>query len=474
MGLPFVYTLSIDIKFLFVILPFRNERRGIMKQQIRLSDHFSVRRMLRFTMPSIIMMIFTSIYGVVDGFFVSNFVGKTEFAAVNFIMPVLMILGAFGFMLGSGGSAIVACTLGQGRNDQAQKQFSLFVYAGLFLGAAMAVLGFVLIEPIAVLLGAEGEMLEYCVTYGRILSLASPAYLLQFEFQTFFITAEKPKLGLYMTLVSGVMNMVLDALFMAVFRWGVVGAAFATAISQFIGAIVPLVYFLRPNTSLLRLVRTNYVSAWMLKACVNGSSELMSNISFSLVGMLYNFQLMKYAGEDGVAAYGVLMYVNMIFIAVFIGFSTGMAPVVGYHFGAENHDELKSLLRKSLGVIGVCSVAMLLLGEVCAYPLSYIFVGYDESLMSITLRGFMIYSFSFLFAGLAIFGSAFFTALSDGVTSAVIAFLRTLVFQVAAVLILPIFFELDGVWFSIVAAEIMATVITVLFLAIKKNKYKYR
>jgi len=444
-----------------------------MKQEIKLSDHFDVKRMLRFTMPSIIMMIFTSIYGVVDGFFVSNFVGKTSFAAVNFIMPVLMILGVFGFMLGAGGSAIVSFSLGQGENDRAQKQFSLFVYAGLVLGFIMAVIGFVLIEPIAALLGAEGQMLKDCVVYGRIIALASPAYMLQFEFQTFFITAEKPKLGLYMTLVSGIMNMVLDALFMAVFKWGITGAAAATAISQFVGGIVPLVYFFRPNTSLLRLVGTKYVGKWMMKACTNGSSELMSNISFSLVGLLYNIQLMKYAGEDGVAAYGVLMYVNMIFIAVFIGFATGMSPVIGYHYGAENYEELKSLLRKSLKVIGVCAVAMLIFGEVSAYPLSLIFVGYDAHLMNMTLRGFFIYSFSFLFAGFAIFGSAFFTALSDGVTSAIMAFLRTLVFQVLAVLILPVFFKLDGIWWSIVVAEVMAVLLTVFFLVIKRNKYKY-
>lgn len=444
-----------------------------MKQEIKLSDHFDIKRMLKFTMPSIIMMIFTSIYGVVDGFFVSNFVGKTEFAAVNFIMPVLMIFGSFGFMLGSGGSAIVACTLGQGKKQEAEKQFSLFVYIGIILGVIVAAIGVVFVEPIAAFLGAEGKMLEYCVLYGRIISLATPAYILQFEFQTFFITAEKPKLGLYMTLVSGVLNMVLDALFMAVFRWGIAGAALATAISQSVGGIVPLVYFFRPNTSLLRLVKTKYVGSWMFKACTNGSSELMSNISFSVVGMLYNFQLMKYAGEDGVAAYGVLMYVNMIFIAVFIGFATGMAPVVGYHYGAENHQELKSILRKSLCVIGVSSVLMLLFGEICAYPLSFIFVGYDAALMSMTFKGFVIYSFSFLFAGFAIFGSAFFTALSDGVTSAIIAFLRTLVFQVAAVLVLPYFFKLDGIWWSIVAAEVMAVVITALFVAAKRKKYKY-
>ena len=444
-----------------------------MKEEIKLSDHFTIKRMLKFTMPPIVMMIFNSVYTVVDGFFVSNFVGKTEFAAVNFIMPVLMILGTVGFMLGAGGSAIVSRTLGQGKNDEAQRQFSLFVYSGIILGVIMSGIGMVLVKPLAILLGAEGAMLKHCISYGMIVSAASLGFVLQFEFHTFFITAEKPKFGLYMSVVAGVLNIILDAIFIIVLRWGIVGAALATAISQTIGGIVPLVYFSRPNTSLLRLVRTKYVGKWMTKAITNGSSELMNNISFSIVGMLYNFQLMKYAGEDGVAAYGVLMYVNMIFLAVFIGFATGMAPVVGYHFGAENHGELKSLLRKSIGIIGVFSVAMLVLGEICSYPLSYIFVGYDEALMKMTHEGFIIYSFSFLFSGFAIFGSAFFTALSDGVTSAIIAFLRTLVFQVVAVLVLPFFFELYGIWWSIVAAEVMAVVITVFFLVIKKNKYKY-
>ena len=444
-----------------------------MKERIQLSDHFDVKRMLRFTLPSIIMMVFNSVYTVVDGFFVSNFVGKTEFAAVNFIMPVLMILGTVGFMLGAGGNAIVARSLGQKKNEEARKQFSLFVYTGIILGVVMAGIGIALVKPVAHLLGAEGQMLEHCITYGIIVAAASPGFILQFEFQNFFITAEKPKFGLYMSVIAGVLNIALDALFIVIFRWGMVGAALATAISQTIGGIVPLLYFSRPNSSLLRLVRTKYVGKWMLKACTNGSSELMTNISFSVVGMLYNFQLMKYAGEDGVAAYGVLMYVNMIFIAVFIGFATGMAPVVGYHFGAENHGELKSLLRKSVGVIGVFSVLMLILGEICAYPLSWIFVGYDDALMDMTLKGFIIYSLSFLFSGFAIFGSAFFTALSDGVTSAIIAFLRTLVFQVAAVLVLPYFLKLDGIWWSIVAAEVMAVLLTFAFIVAKRKKYRY-
>ena len=441
--------------------------------KIQLSDNFDYKKLLRFTFPSIIMMVFTSIYGVVDGFFVSNFVGKTPFAAVNFIMPFLMILGTVGFMFGTGGSALIAITMGAGDKERAKRLFSLFIYVSAICGILIGALGIVVIRPVAAWLGAEGELLDNCVVYGRIILVVLPALILQYEFQSFFITAEKPKLGLAVTVAAGVANMVLDALFVGVLRWGLVGAAAATAISQSVGGIIPLIYFGRPNTSLLRLTRTKFDGRALLKACTNGSSELMSNISMSVVGMLYNIQLMKYAGEDGVAAYGVLMYVNMIFLAAFIGYSVGVAPVIGYHYGAGNHGELKGLLKKSLVLIGIFSVGMVALAEGLARPLALIFVGYDPELLDMTLRGFLVYSFSFLFAGLAIYGSSFFTALGNGLVSALISFLRTLVFQVAAVLIFPLIWGLDGIWFSIVAAELVAALVTVAFLAGKRKKYHY-
>ena len=440
---------------------------------IQLSEHFTYSKLMRFTIPSIVMMVFTSIYGVVDGFFVSNYVGKTPFAAVNFIMPFLMVLGAVGFMLGTGGSALISKTMGEGDNAKARRIFSLLVYTGAALGIVIAALGIIFIEPVAVLLGAEGEMLEYCVIYGRIILLALPALILQFEFQTYFVTAEKPQLGLAVTVAAGVTNMVLDWLFMAVLEWGVVGAAAATATSQAVGGLAPLFYFASKNSSLLRLTKTNIDGGVLLKTTINGSSELMSNISMSIVGMLYNAQLMKYAGEDGVAAYGVLMYVNFVFISMFIGYAVGTAPVVGYHFGALNHPELKNLLKRSAVIIGIFSVCMFLLAQVLATPLSSLFVGYDEELMALTLRGFRIYSFSFLFAGIAIYGSAFFTALNDGLTSALISFLRTLVFQIAAVMLLPLIFDVDGIWISVVVAEAVAAIVTLIFLFAKRKKYRY-
>ncbi len=440
---------------------------------IQLSDHFTCKKLLRFTLPSIVMMIFTSIYGVVDGFFVSNFVGKTPFAAVNLIMPFLMILGAVGFVFGTGGGALIAKTMGGGDHERARQLFSLFVGTTIVCGVALAVFGILFIRPIAAFLGAEGVLLDDCVIYGRLILLALPAYMLQFEFQSFFVTAEKPQLGLAVTVAAGVTNMVLDGLLVAVLALGLPGAAAATAISQCVGGIVPLVYFARPNSSLLRLTRTRVDRGALLRACTNGSSELMTNISMSLVSMLYNAQLIRYAGEDGVAAYGVLMYVNMIFLAVFLGYSVGSAPVISYHYGAGHPDELKGLLKKSLGIIGAFSVAMLASAEALARPLAAIFVGYDAGLLALTLRGFVMYSFSFLFAGLAIYGSSFFTALGDGLTSALISFLRTLVFQVAAVLIFPLIWGIDGIWLSIVAAELMAAVVTALFLAGKRKQYHY-
>ncbi|MBQ8404626.1 MAG: MATE family efflux transporter [Clostridia bacterium] len=441
--------------------------------KIQLSDHFDYKKLFRFTLPSIVMMIFTSIYGVVDGFFVSNFVGKTPFAAVNFIMPVLMILGGIGFMFGTGGGALIAKTLGEGKREKANGIFSLLVYSAAALGVLLAVLGIAFMREIAAFLGAEGQMLADCVLYGRIVLLALPFFILQFAFQSFFVTAEKPGLGLASTLASGITNIVLDALFMAVLGFGLAGAAAATALSQVVGGVFPLVYFSMPNKSILRLGKTSFDGKSLVATCINGSSELMSNISMSIVSMLYNVQLNSYAGEDGIAAYGVLMYVNLVFIAVFIGYSVGVAPVVGYHYGAGDKGELKNLRKKSLCIILVSSAVMFALALLLSRPLAGIFVGYDKALCDMTVHAFSIYSFSFLFAGVAIFGSSFFTALNNGLVSALISFLRTLVFQVLAVLIFPLIWELDGIWFSIVAAEVMALTVTAAFLRGMKNKYGY-
>ena len=426
-------------------------------------------------MPSIVMMVFASIYGVVDGFFVSNFAGKTPFAAINLIMPFLMILSTVGFMFGTGGSAIVAKTMGEGDREKANRFFSLFVYVAFALGVVFAVLGFVFIRPIAALLGAEGAMLEHATVYARIILCALPFNVLQYLFQSFFVTAEKPKLGLVVTASSGVTNMVLDAVLVILLpqEHKLAGAAVATAMSQAVGGIIPLFYFFGKNSSILRLGKTRFDGRAIFKACTNGSSEFMSNISMNIVGMLYNKQLLDYAGENGIAAYGVMMYVSMIFAAAFIGYTIGTAPVIGYHDGAKNHEELRGLLRKSLIMIGAFGVCMVIAAQLLAVPLAHLFVGYDDELMTLTVTGFRIFAASFIFMGYAIFGSGFFTALNDGLTSSLISFLRTVVFQVAAVLILPAVWGVNGIWFSIDVAELMAVVLSAFFIVIKRKKYGY-
>lgn len=443
--------------------------------RIQLSDHFSYGKLIRFTIPSIAMMIFTSIYGVVDGFFVSNFAGKTPFAAVNLIMPFLMIVATVGFMFGTGGTALVAKTFGEGDEKKANQLFSLFTYTAFVLGVILAVVSIIFLRPISIFLGAEGELLENCVTYGRIILLALPFYVLQLLFQSFFVTAEKPQLGLIVTVCAGVTNMVLDAVLVTFLpqEYKLIGAAIATTTSQTVGGVIPLFYFFRKNDSTLRLGKTKFDGHAIGKACVNGSSEFMSNVSMSVVSMLYNVQLLKYAGENGVAAYGVMMYVSMIFSGAFIGYSIGTAPVVGYHDGARNCDELRSILKKSLVMISSFAVLMVALSELSAVPLAKLFVGYDAKLMELTISGFRIFSLSFLLMGFSVFGSGFFTALNDGLTSALISFLRTMVFQITSVLILPLLFGIDGIWLSIVVAEFMSVVLTFVFLKIKQKKYGY-
>lgn len=452
---------------------FQDTQEVPMSKTIRLSDHFSYSKLLRFTLPSICMMVFTSIYGVVDGLFVSNFAGKTAFAAINLVMPFIMILGGMGFMIGTGGTALVSKLLGEGKPDEANRTFSMMVFFTLALGVVLSGVGIAAMPAVSRLLGATDAMMADCVLYGRIVTGFTFAFMLQNVFQSFFIAAEKPRLGLFVTVAAGVTNMVLDALFIGVFHWGTAGAAIATGLSQCVGGVLPLIYFLRPNSSLLRLCRTPLRARSILQACGNGSSELMSNISSSLVSMLYNFQLLRLIGEDGVSAYGVLMYVQFIFVAIFIGYSIGCAPIVGFHYGAENHSELKNLLRKSTLLMLLGGVMLTALAMVLASPLARLFVGYDAALYDLTVHAFRLFSWSFLLAGFNIFTSGFFTALNNGGISAAISFLRTLVFQSASVLILPLLLDVDGIWYAITVAEIFAFLISVTFLLAKRNKYHY-
>ena len=441
--------------------------------KIKLSDHFTYSKLLRFVFPSIIMMVFTSIYGVVDGRFVSNFAGKTAFASINLVMPFVMILGGIGFMIGTGGTALVSKVLGEGKKEKANKIFTMMIIFTLLLGALLSVIGVISMPWVAKFLGATEEMMADCVLYGRIVTGFTVAFMLQNVFQSFLIAAEKPKLGLLATVLAGITNMALDAIFIIVFKWGVAGAAIATGLSQCVGGIFPLIYFSRKNSSLLRLTKTKLEIKPILNACGNGSSELMSNISSSVVSMIYNFQLMKYVGEDGVSAYGVLMYVQFIFVAIYIGYSIGCAPITGYHFGARNHNELKNMLRKSSFLSAVSGVVLTILAIALSSPLAKIFVGYDEELYELTRHAFRLFAYSFLLAGFNIFTSSFFTALNNGAVSAAISFMRTLIFQTSSVLILPIFLGVDGIWWAITVAEFFAFILSLIFLFAKRKKYNY-
>lgn len=440
---------------------------------IQLSEHFDFKKLIRFTLPSVVMLLFTSIYGVVDGFFVSNFVGLPAFTAVNFIMPFLMILGCVGFLFGTGGSALVAKIMGEGDIDRANRVFSFLVYFSAACGILLSVLGLIFIRPIAYMMGARDDLLENSVIYARVILLAIPAFILQYEFQCLFSTAEKPKLGLFITIAAGVANIVLDAVFVAGFSWGIIGAAAATALSQCIGGILPLIYFARKNAGRLRLTRTRFEGRALLKTVANGASELLSNVSMSLSSMFYNVQLLRYAGENGVAAYGILMYVNLLFQAIFIGFSVGVAPVVSYHLGAKSYPELKSLLKKSLIVISVSAILMFALAQLLALPVALVFASYNAELLALTRRAFLFFSFTFLFSGFSIFASSFFTALNSGLFSALLSVMRMLVFQISAVFLLPLIFGLDGIWLALAAADGLAFLLADTLLFFNRKRFHY-
>ena len=442
---------------------------------IKLSEHFTNKKLIKFTLPSIAMMIFTSIYMVVDGFFVSNFAGKVPFAAVNLILPVLMIIGTIGYMFGTGGTALVSKTYGEGNKERANRYFSLIIYFAFGVGIVLSIIGIVFIKEISMLLGARGQLLKNCIAYSQIVLSTMPFFILQVIFQSFFSAAEKPNIGLIITLLSGLTNIVFDVVLVIGLpqQYKLIGAAIATALSQFIGGAIPLIYFFRKNKSILRLGKTKFDGKALLKACTNGSSEFMTNIALSVVGILYNFQLIKFAGENGIASYGVMMYVSTIFSAVFFGFAMGIAPVVGYNFGAKNNGELKSLRKKGLWITCIVGFSMLVLAEIFARAVCKLFVGYDKELLDLSINGFRIFSISFAFMGFGVFISAFFTALNDGLTSALIAFLRTFVFQVIAIILFPTIWGIDGVWISVVVAEFMSFLLGGLFLIIKRKKYHY-
>lgn len=440
---------------------------------VKLSDHFDFKRLIKFVLPSIIMMIFVSIYSIVDGFFVSNFVGKEAFTAVNLIMPALMIISGIGFIFGTGGSAIVSKTLGEGDEKRARKYFSLIVYAAIVLGIILSAIGFAVIGKVAELLGAKGVVYDYCVLYGKILLIGSVGFILQNTFQSLLVTANRPDIGLKVTIVAGCCNIILDLLFVGVFKWGIIGAATATVVSQWVGGGIPLIYFIFKRNQTLYLSDTALDFKVLTRVFTNGLSEFTTNIAMSVTSMCYNFQLLKYLGDDGVAAYGVVMYVGFIFVAIFIGFSVGTAPIVGFNYGAKNREELNGILKKSIGFNVVSGAVMLILAQLSAGLIARLYAGYDQTLCELTTIAMRIYGLSFLVSGLNIFSSGFFTALNNGFISAMIALLRTFIFPVACVFILPAVSGVNAIWFAAPIAEVLALCVSVAFLVTNKKRYGY-
>lgn len=441
--------------------------------EINLSEHFTYKKLIRFTLPTIVMMIFTSIYGVVDGLFVSNVVGSNAFASINLIMPVAMIVGTIGFMIGTGGSAIISKTLGEGNKEKANQYFSMLVYLEIIIGIILTIIALLILEPIAKLLGATSDMLSDCLTYGRILLIGMVTFILQNSFQSFMVVAEKPKFGLVISIIAGLTNMILDFLFIYLFKWGVAGAALATVASQVVGATIPMIYFIRKNNSMLRLAKTKFELQPIIKTCANGSSEMVTNLSLSVISILFNLQLMKFAGVNGVSAYGIIMYVGFIFSGTYLGYSIGSSPIVSYHYGANNTEELKSLLNKSMKLLGIVAVIMTFLAEILAKPLASIFVSYDKELLELTVNAIRLYSLSYIISWFNIYASSFFTALNNGFISALISFLRTLLFQVITILVLPLIWGLNGIWLSVLLAEILAIIVSVVCFIKNRKKYQY-
>lgn len=441
---------------------------------IQLSDHFDYKRLIIFTVPSMMMMILSSIYGMVDGYFVSNFVGKNALAAINLIMPFPMICSAIGMMLGSGGAALIARTLGRKQNERANRIFSLVITVSTLIALVSAILGAIFIPEISVLLGANEAILDECVVYGRIFMFSLVPFALQSIFDVLLVTAERPRLGLVFTICAGLTNIVLDLLLLGYFHLGIEGAAWATFFSSLVGGVGPLLYFLLPNKSMLRLASKPIWDGRVLqKICWNGSSEMISSISGSVCAILYNLQLMSLMGEDGVAAYGVIMYVDFIFISLLGGYMMGLENIVAYHHGAENHEEVKSLRQKSLKFVAIMGLLMFVAAELSAGALANFFVGYDQALTELATHAFRLYASAFLVMGFNSFASSFFTALGNGSISATISFCHTFVFEILAVLLLPLCLGADGIWLSLLVAECCCLLVSWFFFKRNQKRYQY-
>ncbi len=445
----------------------------IRGNSIQLSDHFTFKKLFRFVIAPICTMIFTSIYGIVDGFFVSNYVGNTAFASLNLVMPYIMMVASVGFMFGTGGNALVSLHLGLDEKQKAKEYFSLIVYTLIGIGVVLAVVSIFLAPGISKLLGASEAMLPYCVLYLRINMIGIVFFMMQNLFQSFLITAEKPRIGFAITLIAGCTNMLLDWILVGICSLGIAGAAWATVTSQIVGGIVPFVYFVVSKSSILKLTGTKFEAKVIAKTCGNGVSEFLSNVSASIVGFLYNLQLMRYVGENGVSAYGVIMYVSFVFVAIYIGYSMGVAPIIGFNYGSGNKSELQNIFRKSVGILTITNILMFVLAESLTVPMAKIFVGYNKALNELTIRGMRIYSIAFLVMGFNIFASAFFTALSNGRVSAILSVTRTLILQLIMIYLLPMLLDVDGLWAVVIAVEGISLIVTIYYILKNRKNYGY-
>ena len=441
--------------------------------KIQLSDHFTYKKLIRYSIPMIGVLILTSIYGVVDGLFISNVEGDIAFSAVNLILPGVMMFSSIGFMMGSGGAAIVSKTLGEGKKEKASQYFSMIVYFLIIIGIVCAILGCILTKQISSLLGASEKMEKYCIEYGRVLFLFLPFMMLQYMFQSFFAVAEKPNVGLLITLCAGITNAIGDYLLIVVFRLGITGAAVASGASMVVGSVPAIIYFAFKKDLKFKLVPTKFDWKALGHTMSNGSSEMVTNISMSFVNMLYNAQLMKYYGENGVSAYGVIMYVGFIFSGCYMGVSQAVAPVVGYNYGASNEEELKNVFKKSLIILAVMAIFLTGSAEALSKPLAYVLFSHNEELLKLTTYAIRLYAIGYTISWINIFGSAFFTGLNNGLVSAIISFGRMLVFQLATIFILPLIFDSTGLWLAMPVSEVFSLIVTVTFFITMRKKYNY-
>lgn len=445
----------------------------IVNMSYKISEHFNIKKIIIFTLPSIGMMLISSIYGVVDGFFVSNYIGSNAFAAVNIVWPFEMILGSFGLMIGAGGSALVSKTMGEQKYDLANRYFSMLIIFVIIFGMFISILGIIFNPYIIHLLDLDQETINNCNIYANVLFIFLIFFMLQNIFQSFNIVASKPEMGIITMILSGITNILLDYIFIVILNMGIFGAALATGLSQFAGAIVPFIFFINKNSTLLRIKFVKIDFKIILKTSYNGISEMLSSISFSLVSILYNIILLSYIGINGVNAYGVILYISYIFISIYFGYSMGISPIISYNYGAKNKKELNNIFNISLVLI--CSVSILLtfIGYIFAKQLSSIFVNYDKELLNLTTHALHINVFSFLFCGYNIFASSLFTALNNGTVSLILSFLRSLIIQVVCILTIPILFGSEGIWFAGVVSDIISLIISIIFIFKYRNKYGY-